>query len=83
LFSHQLSNNTNNDNADLVNENLKKSLKDSIRRNLFIYDKYPSDLKIEKYCRETLNKAHPQNQHYIDRQLWDNIWFKLRQSVCI
>src|SRR5947208_741077 len=74
---------TNNDNTDLVTEDLKKSLKDSIRRNLFIHDKYPTDLKIEKYCKESLSKTYPQNQNYINRQLWDGVWFKLRQPVCI
>ncbi|CAH1768276.1 12288_t:CDS:2, partial [Entrophospora sp. SA101] len=34
-----------------------------------------------KYCRETLSKTHPQNQHYPDKQLWDNVWFKLRQPA--
>ena len=37
-LSEQLTNRTNNDNTDLVTEDLKKSLKDSIRRNLFIHD---------------------------------------------
>jgi len=82
-LSEQLTNRTNNDNTDLVTEDLKKSLKDSIRRNLFIHDKYPTDLKIEKYCKESLSKTYPQNQNYIDRQLWDGVWFKLRQPVCI
>jgi len=80
-LSEQLTNRTNNDNTDLVTEDLKKSLKDSIRRNLFIHDKYPTDLKIEKYCKESLSKTYPQNQNYIDRHLWDGVWFKLRQPV--
>ena len=79
-FSEQVDN-TNNSNTILINEDIKKLIKDSIRRNLFVNQKYPSDLTIEKYCKDLLTKTYPQNQNCRDKRLWDNIWFSLRPSV--
>lgn len=65
----------------MISEDIKKLLKDSIRRNLFVYEKYPNDLKIEKYCKDLLTKTFPDDKNYKDKQLWDNVWFKLRPFV--
>nr|CAG8602923.1 15111_t:CDS:2 [Entrophospora candida] len=73
---------TNNNNSSvMISEDMKKLLKDSIRRNLFVYEKYPGDFKVEKYCKELFNKTFPENQNYKEKQLWDNVWCKLRPSA--
>jgi hypothetical protein len=81
LENFKPNNNTNSNITNLISEDIKKLLKDSMRRNLFIYEKYPNDLKIEKFCKELLVKTFPENQNYKDKLLWDNVWFQLRTFV--
>ena len=82
LENFKLANYTNNNNSSVtISEDMKKILKDSIRRNLFVYEKYPGDFKVEKYCKELFTKTFPENQNYKEKQLWDNVWCKLRPFV--
>jgi hypothetical protein len=82
LEKFKLASDANNYNSNtMISEDIKKLLKDSIRRNLFIYEKYPGDFKVEKYCKELLTKTFPENQNYKEKQLWDNVWCKLRPFV--
>ncbi|CAG8437658.1 7153_t:CDS:2 [Diversispora eburnea] len=56
----------------------QKIIRDNIRRNLFIQDKYPNDIKTEKFCRDILMKLYPSNSTYSDRTKWDTFWCNFR-----
>ncbi|RHZ79983.1 hypothetical protein Glove_139g162 [Diversispora epigaea] len=64
-----------------ISEDLKKIICDQIRHNLFVKDKYPNNIKTEKFCRDILIKAFSSNSTYSDRTKWDILWCNLRSHV--
>ncbi|CAJ0745667.1 11321_t:CDS:2, partial [Entrophospora sp. SA101] len=59
-------------------ENIKRIIKDAYRRDLFVKEKYPQDVVIEKFTRQTLMNNFPDDERYSEREKWDVVWFTLR-----
>ncbi|CAJ0911829.1 3314_t:CDS:2 [Entrophospora sp. SA101] len=71
-------NRNNSSNEYQVTENIKRIIKDAYRRDLFVKEKYPQDVVIEKFTRQTLMNNFPDDERYSEREKWDVVWFTLR-----
>ena len=80
----KINNKENNNNFEFnVTEDIKKKIKDSYRREFFIFNKYAQDIDIEKFVRQMLINSFPNDTKYSERNKWENVWNKLRATVSI
>lgn len=45
---------------------------------MFVKEKYPQDVVIEKFTRQILMKNFPSDERYSEGEKWDIVWFTLR-----
>ncbi|CAJ0766396.1 7738_t:CDS:2 [Entrophospora sp. SA101] len=57
---------------------MRKIIKETFRRDLFIRKKYPADVDIENFVHRVLVNCFPEVRMYKDKDNWEQVWYKLR-----